>query len=75
MEKLIELVREKQFLYHKRNKGYKNTILTDRTWKEIAELLNSDGKFVKINNTYIYKILYFFLLLPIMITHKINIYF
>jgi len=40
MEKLIELVRQKHFLYDKSNRGYKNTILRDRTWKEIAELLN-----------------------------------
>jgi len=47
MEKFIELVREKKFLYDKNNAEYKNILLKEKTWKEIAKVLDSDGKLLK----------------------------
>lgn len=40
IELLINLVREKEFLYNKGDKRYKDVILKTNAWKEIAEILN-----------------------------------
>ena len=46
-ESLIELVKEKPYLFDPREKGYKDTVLVHQTWVAIAQKMGvEDGMFV-----------------------------
>ena len=46
-EKLIELVKEKPYVFDPREKGYKDTVLVHQTWVAIAQKMGvEDGMFV-----------------------------
>lgn len=47
-EQLVHLVSKHPELYDPKNASYKLTLKKDVTWKAIAEIMNKDGKFVKV---------------------------
>lgn len=45
-ELLIDLVREREFLYNTRSKTYKNVLKRNAAWEEIGQILNRPGNYI-----------------------------
>ena len=45
--KLIQLYRERRYLYDKTHNDFRNNLAKENGWKEISQIMSSEGKYTK----------------------------